>query len=342
MNTLLDVQGLETRFYTQEGVVHAVNGISYHVDCGETLAIVGESGCGKSVGVLSLLRLIPQPPGRITGGEVWFGANGDRRDLLRLPEPEIRKVRGKHIGMIFQDPMTSLNPIRTVGYQVSEALMLHTLSGKAAARRRSAELLDLVGIPEATKRLDDYPHQFSGGMRQRVMIAMGLSCDPELLIADEPTTALDVTIQAQITDLVVRLREEIGMAIIWITHDLGVVAGLAHRVLVMYAGFVVEEAHVKDLYSSPRHPYTIGLLESLPRLDAGRKRRLTSIEGMPPDLVALAPGCPFAPRCRMRIERCDHENPSLLPVAPKHKVACWVNVTPDPAEPARRAEEGTS
>jgi len=327
MSTLLEVNGLETRFYTQEGVVRAVNGISYHVDRGETLAIVGESGCGKSVGVLSLLRLIPQPPGKITGGEVLFGTNGDRRDLLQISEDEIREVRGNRIGMIFQDPMTSLNPIRTIGYQVSETLMLHHHLGKAAARKRSAELLELVGIPQAAARLDDYPHQFSGGMRQRVMIAIGLSCNPALLIADEPTTALDVTIQAQITDLVKRLREEIGMAIIWITHDLGIVAGLAHRVIVMYAGYIVEEGRVKDLYREPRHPYTIGLLESLPRLDEGRNKRLNSIEGFPPDLVNMPQGCPFAPRCRFKVDRCEHENPKLETAAPSHNVACWVDVT---------------
>ena len=241
---------------------------------GETLAIVGESGCGKSVGVMSLMRLIPQPPGKITGGEVLFGTGDDRKDLLKLSDEEIRQVRGNRIAMIFQDPMTSLNPVLTIGFQISEALILHMGMDKAAARKRSVELLELVGIPRAADRLDDYPHQFSGGMRQRVMIAMGLSCNPQLLIADEPTTALDVTIQAQITDLVKRLRDEIGMAIIWITHDLGVVAGLADRMIVMYAGFIVEESPVKDLYANPRHPYTIGLLGSLPRLDEVRAHRL--------------------------------------------------------------------
>ena len=241
MAKLLEVKGLETRFFTQDGVVHAVNGISYSLDEGETLAIVGESGCGKSVGVMSLMRLIPQPPGKITAGEVLFGSGDDRKDLLKLSDEEIRQVRGNQIAMIFQDPMTSLNPVLTIGFQISEALILHMGMDKAAARKRSVELLELVGIPRAADRLDDYPHQFSGGMRQRVMIAMGLSCNPQLLIADEPTTALDVTIQAQITDLVKRLRDEIGMAIIWITHDLGVVAGLADRMIVMYAGFIVEE-----------------------------------------------------------------------------------------------------
>jgi oligopeptide transport system ATP-binding protein len=322
MSRLLEVKGLETRFFTQDGVVHAVNGISYYLDEGETLAIVGESGCGKSVGVMSLLRLIPQPPGKITGGEVWF----EGKDLLKLSDDEIRQVRGNRIAMIFQDPMTSLNPVLTIGYQISEALLLHMGMDKAAARKRSVELLELVGIPKAADRLDDYPHQFSGGMRQRVMIAMGLSCNPQLLIADEPTTALDVTIQAQITDLVKRLRDEIGMAIIWITHDLGVVAGLANRMIVMYAGFIVEEAAVKELYANPRHPYTLGVLGSLPRLDAQRIHRLTSIEGLPPDLIDLPPGCPFQVRCRYRIDRCAAENPKLEPVAPGHRIACWVDV----------------
>jgi len=322
MSRLLEVKGLETRFFTQDGVVRAVNGISYHVDEGETLAIVGESGCGKSVSVMSLLKLIPQPPGKITGGEVWF----DGKDLMKMDEEELRQIRGHRISMIFQDPMTSLNPVLTIGFQVAEALMLHLGMDKAAARKRSAELLELVGIPEAANRLDDYPHQFSGGMRQRVMIAMGLSCNPQLLIADEPTTALDVTIQAQITDLVKRLRDEVGMAVIWITHDLGVVAGLADRMMVMYAGFVVEKAGVKELYANPRHPYTIGLLGSLPRLDATRAERLVSIEGLPPDLVDLPPGCPFYARCKYRIDRCAVENPSLKPVGPGHEIACWVDV----------------
>jgi oligopeptide transport system ATP-binding protein len=323
MSRLLEVKGLETRFFTQDGVVHAVNGISYYLDEGETLAIVGESGCGKSVSVMSLLRLIPQPPGKITGGEVWF----EGKDLLKLSDDEIRQVRGNRIAMIFQDPMTSLNPVLTIGYQISEALILHMGMDKAAARKRSVELLELVGIPKAADRLDDYPHQFSGGMRQRVMIAMGLSCNPQLLIADEPTTALDVTIQAQITDLVKRLRDEIGMAIIWITHDLGVVAGLANRMIVMYAGFIVEESPVKELYANPRHPYTIGLLGSLPRLDAQRSHRLTSIEGLPPDLIDLPAGCPFYIRCHYHIDRCAVENPKLDPVAPGHRIACWVDVS---------------
>ncbi len=323
MSRLLEVKGLETRFFTQDGVVQAVNGISYGLDEGETLAIVGESGCGKSVGVMSLLRLIPQPPGKITNGEVWF----DGKDLLKLSDDEIRQVRGNRIAMIFQDPMTSLNPVLTIGFQVAEALMLHMGMDRAAARQRTVELLEMVGIPEAGSRLDDYPHQFSGGMRQRVMIAMGLSCNPQLLIADEPTTALDVTIQAQITDLVKRLRDEIGMAIIWITHDLGVVAGLADRVMVMYAGFIVEESPVRDLYANPSHPYTIGLLGSLPRVDEVRNQRLASIEGLPPDLIELPKGCPFYARCKYHIDRCANENPRLEPVSPGHRIACWVDVS---------------
>ncbi len=322
MGALLEVKDLRTQFFTQDGVVHAVNGISYTLDEGETLGIVGESGCGKSVGVMSLIRLIPMPPGRVVGGEVWF----EGRDLLKLDDDEIRQVRGNRIAMIFQDPMTSLNPVLTIGRQITEALELHLGMDKPQARRRAVELLQLVGIPGAESRLDDYPHQFSGGMRQRVMIAMGLSCNPQLLIADEPTTALDVTIQAQIVDLVKKLKREIGMAIIWITHDLGVVAGLADRVIVMYAGFIVEEAAVKDLYANPRHPYTLGLLGSLPRLDEERPTRLRSIEGLPPDLIDLPPGCPFYARCVYRVDRCREENPPLEYAASHHKVACWVDV----------------
>jgi len=320
---LLEVKGLKTQFFTQDGVVKAVNGISFFVEEGETLGIVGESGCGKSVSVLSVMRLIPQPPGRIVGGEVLF----NERNLLSLSDDEIRKVRGNQIAMIFQDPMTSLNPVLTIGRQIGEALELHLNMNREDSRKRSAELLELVGIPQADARLDDYPHQFSGGMRQRAMIAMGLACNPMLLIADEPTTALDVTIQAQIVELVKRLRDEMGMAIIWITHDLGVVAGLADRMMVMYAGFVVEEAPVKAVYGDPRHPYTIGLLGSLPRLDELREDKLASIEGLPPDLIDLPPGCPFEPRCVYAIERCRSELPQLEPVGPRHRIACWVDVT---------------
>jgi oligopeptide transport system ATP-binding protein len=323
MGALLEVKALRTQFFTQDGVVQAVNGISYHVDEGETLGIVGESGCGKSVSVMSLIRLIPQPPGKITDGEVWF----DGRDLLQLTEEEIRRVRGHRIGVVFQDPMTSLNPVLTVGQQISEALQLHLGMDRAQARQRTIELLEMVGIPAAASRVDDYPHQFSGGMRQRVMIAMALSCTPQLLIADEPTTALDVTIQAQILDLVRKLKTDVGMAIIWITHDLGVVAGLADRVMVMYAGYVVETAPVKELYANPRHPYTVGLLSSIPRLDEERPERLTPIEGLPPDLIDPPAGCPFVSRCRFHVDRCLEQMPPLEDVGPRHQVACWVDIT---------------
>ncbi len=326
---LLEVRDLKTQFFTQDGVVKAVDGISFYVNAGETLGIVGESGCGKSVSVLSVMRLIPQPPGKIVGGEVIF----DGRNLLDLRDSEMRKVRGNQIAMIFQDPMTSLNPVLTIGRQIGEALELHLGMNKEESRRRSAELLSMVGIPEADARLDDYPHQFSGGMRQRAMIAMGLACSPQLLIADEPTTALDVTIQAQIVELVKRLRDEIGMAIVWITHDLGVVAGLADRMMVMYAGTVVEEAPVKEVYGNPRHPYTLGLLGSLPRLDEVRADKLTSIEGLPPDLIDPPPACPFEPRCDYAVDKCREVRPELEPVGPRHRIACWVDVTK--AEPHR-------
>ncbi len=319
MVKLLQVRDLETRFYTQDGVVKAVSGVSYNLDEGETLGIVGESGCGKSVSVLSMMRLIPSPPGKITGGEVLF----EERDLLQMDAEEIRHIRGNRIAMIFQDPMTSLNPVLTIGRQVSEALEVHMGMDKAQARKRSIELLEMVGIPLAEQRIRDYPHQFSGGMRQRVMIAMALSCNPQILIADEPTTALDVTIQAQIVDLVKRLRDELGMAVIWITHDLGVVAGLVERVNVMYAGFIAETGPVKEIYARPRHPYTIGLLNSLPRLDESTHEKLSSIEGLPPDLIALPPGCPFAPRCSFATEQCQTENPALQPVGLDHQAACW-------------------
>ena len=323
MAKLLEVKNLKTQFFTQDGVVHAVNGISYSVEAGETVAIVGESGCGKSVGVMSLIRLIPQPPGRIVDGEVWF----DGQDLLKLSEEELRHIRGNRIAMIFQDPMTSLNPVLTIGRQITEALELHMNMNKEQARKRAVQLLEMVGIPGADSRLDDYPHQFSGGMRQRVMIAMGLSCDPQLLIADEPTTALDVTIQAQIVDLVGRLKDELGMAVIWITHDLGVVAGMAERVLVMYAGFIIEEAPVDQLYANPRHPYTLGLLRSIPRLDLGRQKRLIPIDGLPPDLLEMPNQCPFAPRCSFVVDKCWAENPVLEPISPGHRAACWVDIS---------------
>jgi oligopeptide transport system ATP-binding protein len=319
MATLLDVKNLRTEFHTQDGVVHAVNGVSFTLDEGETLGVVGESGCGKSVSMLSVIRLIPMPPGKIPSGQVLFQG----RDLLQVDDEEIRSVRGNKIAMVFQDPMTSLNPVLTIGMQISEALELHLGMTKEQARKRAVELLEMVGIPSARDRLDDYPHQFSGGMRQRVMIAMALSCSPQLLIADEPTTALDVTIQAQIIDIVKRLKSELGMAIIWITHDLGVIAGLADRINVMYAGFVIETAPVKEIFGNPLHPYTLGLLGSIPRLDEARKAKLTPIEGLPPDLIELSKGCPFYDRCLFRSERCVNENPALELAAVRHQVACW-------------------
>lgn len=320
MGTILEVKDLATRFYTEDGTVHAVNGVSFTLDEGETLGVVGESGCGKSVTMLSLLRLIPTPPGKITDGEVLF----EGRNLLEMSGNEIRQVRGNRIAMIFQDPMTSLNPVLTINQQVSEALQLHLGMDKEQARQRTVELLTMVGIPSAEERLEDYPHQFSGGMRQRVMIAMALACNPQILIADEPTTALDVTIQAQIVDLVNRLQREIGMAVIWITHDLGVVAGIANRINVMYAGYIIETATVKELYADPRHPYTLGLLGSIPRLDERRPETLYSIEGMPPDLVVLPQGCPFAARCSYAIDKCWEENPPLMPTTTtRHQSACW-------------------
>ena len=323
MGNLIEVRNLQTQFFTQDGIVHAVNGINYEVAEGETVAIVGESGSGKSVGVMSLIRLIPEPPGKIVNGEVNF----DGQDLLKLNEEELRQIRGNRIAMIFQDPMTSLNPVLTIGRQITEALELHLNMNRDESRARAIELLELVGIPDAGPRLDDYPHQFSGGMRQRVMIAMGLSCNPQLLIADEPTTALDVTIQAQIVDLVTRLQTELGMAIIWITHDLGVVAGLADRVLVMYAGFIVEEGPVDVIYGQPRHPYTLGLLRSIPRLDLGRQKRLIPIEGLPPDLLDPPNSCPFAPRCPFVIDKCLEENPPLMSIDSVRKSACWVDLS---------------
>ncbi len=278
MTKLLDLKGLKTQFHTEEGTIHAVNGVSLSLNSGETLGIVGESGCGKSVTMTSLLRLIPMPPGRIVAGEAFF--NG--RDLLKVSDSEIRSVRGSQIGMIFQDPMTFFNPVIPIGRQVSEPLEIHRGVSRKEALESAAEMLELVGIPGAKARLDDYPHQFSGGMRQRAMIAMSLICSPQLLIADEPTTALDVTIQAQIVELVLQLREKLGMTIIWITHDLGVVAGLADRVAVMYAGYIIEESTIDELYANPQHPYTIGLLGSLPRLDQSGRQRLVSIDGLPP------------------------------------------------------------
>lgn len=323
MGRLLEVKDLRTQFRTQDGVVNAVNGISFTLDEGESLGIVGESGCGKSVSSLSIMRLIPQPPGKIVGGQVLFQG----RDLLKISEDEMRRVRGKDIAMIFQDPMTSLNPVLTIARQLTEALELHLGMDGHASRRRAIELLDMVGIPSAKSRIDDYPHQFSGGMRQRVMIAMALSCNPKLLIADEPTTALDVTIQAQILDLIKTLRKELGTAVILITHDLGVVAGVCDKINVMYAGYIVESAPAGELFKDPRHPYTLGLLRSIPKINEVRKEKLIPIEGLPPDLIDLPPGCPFAPRCPYKVDQSLEENPKLEPVTRGHHVACWVDVT---------------
>jgi oligopeptide transport system ATP-binding protein len=319
LNNLLEVKNLTTRFYTQDCTVHAVNNISFTVKEREMLGIVGESGSGKSVSMLSIMRLIPQPPGKIESGEVFF----EGRDLLKVSGEQMRLLRGQDIAMIFQDPMTSLNPVLTIGMQITEALRTHMHMTDAQAKARTVELLELVGISRATEHLHSYPHQFSGGMRQRVMIAMALACEPKLLIADEPTTALDVTIQAQIIDLVKHLQEKFGMAVIWITHDLGVVARLAKRVMVMYAGYIVEDAAVKEIYHTPRHPYTLGLLGSLPRLDDQTEKRLISIPGQPPDASTMLQQCPFAPRCRFVVERCWQENPLLQSVTPTHQVACW-------------------
>lgn len=318
---ILQVHDLQTQFKTYDGWVHAVNGVSFDLSEGETLGVVGESGCGKSVTMLSLMGLIPQPPGKIVSGKALFMSD----DLFKKPEEDMRRIRGHQIAMIFQDPMTSLNPVLTIGRQLTEAMVLHLGMTPEQARQRAVEMLNMVGIPQANERLSDYPHQFSGGQRQRVMIAMALSCSPQILIADEPTTALDVTIQAQIVDLVVRLRDTLGMAIIWITHDLGVVARLAQRVIVMYAGFIVEHAAVDDLYEDPRHPYTIALLGALPRVDCTRAERLTALTGLPPNLLSMPSGCPFAPRCKFAIERCTRENPALAPVGLHHDAACWVD-----------------
>jgi oligopeptide transport system ATP-binding protein len=322
MAALLQVKDLKTQFFTQDGVVNAVNGVTFDLYEEETLGIVGESGSGKSVTALSIMGLIPQPPGKITDGEVLFKG----KNLVGLPEDEMRKIRGKEIAMIFQDPMTSLNPVLTISRQIGEALQLHMNMDRAAARKRTIELLKLVGIPSAADRIDDYPHQFSGGMRQRVMIAMALSCNPKLLIADEPTTALDVTIQAQILDLIKRLKREFGTAVMMITHDLGVVAGMCDRVQVMYAGHLVEQASVEQLYADPRHPYTLGLIRSVPRLDEARKERLEPIPGLPPDLVNVPPGCPFYPRCSFHIPVCLEQRPLLRPVDGAHTAACWVDI----------------
>ena len=319
MPPLLQIKDLRTSFFTDDGEVRAVNGVTYDLEQGETLGLVGESGCGKSVSALSILRLIPSPPGKIISGEVLF----EGEDLLKVSEDEIRHIRGNDIAMVFQEPMTSLNPVLTIGKQLTEALELHMDMDSTAATARAVELLDMVGIPDAQSRIGDYPHQFSGGMRQRVMIAMALSCNPKLLLADEPTTALDVTIQAQVLEILARLSRELGTAVIIITHNLGVVARYADRVNVMYAGKIVETATAKTLYEQPRHPYTVGLLKSVPRLDQTRRTKLEVIEGVPPDLINAPEGCSFYPRCTFRQDRCNEESPPLAPVGDKHNVACW-------------------
>jgi len=321
MAKLLEVKNLRTYFYTEEGVVRAVDGVSWDIEEGETLGLVGESGSGKSVSAMSILRLIPTPPGRIVEGEILF----EGQDLLKASDDEIRHIRGNRIAMVFQEPMTSLNPVLSIGNQITEALQLHLGLDKQQAEARVVELLELVGIPEAAGRLHDYPHQFSGGMRQRVMIAMALACNPKLLLADEPTTALDVTIQAQVLEIMARLSKELGTAVVVITHNLGVVSRYADRVNVMYAGKIVESGSTMDIFKDPRHPYTVGLMASVPRLDATEHKRLYAIDGQPPLLIDAIPGCPFEPRCDWRIDRCKTEAPPLELKAPKHWAACWRN-----------------
>ena len=318
MAALLEVRNLHTTFMTAAGLVRAVDGVSWDVREGETVALVGESGCGKSVSALSVMRLVAQPAGRIESGEILYTG----RDLLKLSEPEMRHVRGREIAMVFQEPMTSLNPVLTVGRQLTEGLEIHLRMKPDAARARAIELLGMVGIPDPARRLAQYPHHFSGGMRQRMMIAMALACNPSLVLADEPTTALDVTIQAQILELMRDLSRRLGVAMLIITHNLGVVARYADRVNVMYAGRIVERASAAELYANPRHPYTLGLLRSVPRLDEPRRARLAPIEGQPPDLTRLPPGCAFAPRCAYRVERCS-EAPPLAAVDEAHSSACW-------------------
>ncbi|GAC1673496.1 MAG: ABC transporter ATP-binding protein [Candidatus Dormibacteraceae bacterium] len=316
---LLEVRNLRTQFPTKDGVVKAVDDVSFELKPGETLGIVGESGCGKSVTALSIMRLL-QRPGRIVGGQVLFKG----RDLAKLSDAEMREVRGNEIAMIFQDPMTSLNPVFRTGWQVGEPLMVHRAMEKAKAVAVAAGLLQKVGIPEGSKRVQDYPHQFSGGMRQRAMIAMGLTTAPPVLIADEPTTALDVTIQAQILDLLRNANREFGMATILITHNLGVVAGMCERMLVMYAGKIVESGPTDDVFANPKHPYTWSLLRSVPRLDQDDREPLRPIEGVPPDLISPPPGCAFHPRCAFRIAKCSVETPHLNEVGPTQRAACWV------------------
>ncbi|MAN13669.1 MAG: peptide ABC transporter ATP-binding protein [Dinoroseobacter sp.] len=317
--SVLDVKDLKTVFKTRRGEVHAVNNVSFHLEAGELLGVVGESGSGKSVTMMSLIGLLPSPPAEVRNGQVNFGG----MDLLRADEDQLRAIRGARIGFVFQDPMTSLNPVFNVGFQLMEPLRKHMGLSKSKARKRAVELLELVGIPDAQRRLKDFPHQFSGGMRQRVMIAIALACDPEVLIADEPTTALDVTIQAQILELVAELRKKLGMAIVWITHDLGVIAGIADRVLVMYGGQVVEQGPVRELFANPKHPYTRALLETVPHVRGARAERLKVIQGQPPMLSGQPTACPFRDRCPEAMPRCAQENPWRISVGHSHDVACF-------------------
>jgi oligopeptide/dipeptide ABC transporter ATP-binding protein len=319
MTTLLDVRNLSTTFHTAAGEVRAVDGVSWDIQEGETVALVGESGCGKSVSALSVMRLVAEPAGRVESGEVIYKG----RDLLKLSEEEMRAVRGREIAMVFQEPMTSLNPVLTIGRQLTEGLEIHLKMQAGEAQRRAVELLGMVGIPDPARRLAQYPHHFSGGMRQRMLIAMALACNPSLILADEPTTALDVTIQAQILELMKDLSRRLGVAMLIITHNLGVVARYADRVNVMYAGRIIERASAAELYANPRHPYTLGLLRSVPRLDEPRRARLDPIQGQPPDLTRLPPGCSFAPRCAYRVERCSEAVPPLGKLTPAHLSACW-------------------
>lgn len=317
MTKLLEVKDLKTYFYTDDGVVKAVDGVNFSVEAGKTIGIVGESGCGKSITAMSILRLIPDPPGRIVNGEVIF----EGEDLTKVSDERIREIRGNNISMIFQEPMTSLNPVFTVGYQIGEVLMLHQKLSEEEARERAIEMISLVGIPNPERIVDEYPHQLSGGMRQRIMIAMALACQPKLLIADEPTTALDVTIQAQILELMNGLKNRLNTSIMLITHDLGVIAEMADHVIVMYSGKVVEDAPVLELFNNPKHPYTIGLMRSIPSL-VQEGERLETIPGMVPNPLYLPKGCYFHPRCKFAIEECKHVQPELREIGPGHKAAC--------------------
>lgn len=333
MSKLLDVKDLHVSFITYNGEVKAVRGVNFYVNKGETVAIVGESGCGKSVTSQTVMRLIPEPPGMIKQGEIYF----EDRDLVNASDKEMEKIRGSEIAMIFQDPMTSLNPTMTVGRQITESLMKHQNLGASEARQKAVEMLRMVGIPSPESRIKQYPHQFSGGMRQRAMIAIALSCQPKLLIADEPTTALDVTIQAQIIDLMKRLQKKIGSSIILITHDLGVVADIADRVVVMYAGVVVETGTLEDVFSNPHHPYTWGLMASMPRLDLAEQQELLPIPGAPPDLISPPKGCPFAARCRHAMKVCTEYMPETANISSTHQVACWLE---HPMAPKAEAHAG--